>query len=94
MATAMPIPPLISYRVLARCSTALPLPLPLWLGRLAATRTRLWRVWLPADLTAGQFSIALGEYGPRVFFTNKDAGVWVIGKPLQYRYFMPSFFHP
>ncbi len=58
------------------------------------TRTRLWRVWLPADLTAGQFSIALGEYGPRVFFTNKDAGVWVIGKPLQYRYFMPSFFHP
>lgn len=58
------------------------------------TRARLWRVWLPSDPTAGQFAIALGQYGPRVFFTNKETGVWVIGQPTRYTHFFPSFFHP
>lgn len=58
------------------------------------TRARLWRVWLPADPTAGQFSIALGAHGPRVFFTNKNTGLWVIGQPTRYTHFFPSLFHP
>lgn len=58
------------------------------------TRTRLWRVWLPSDLTVGQFSVVPGTYGPRVFFTNKTDGTWVIGKPSRYTRLLPSIFAP
>ncbi|MGH2543071.1 MAG: PQQ-binding-like beta-propeller repeat protein [Ardenticatenaceae bacterium] len=46
-------------------------------------RSLLWEIALPGASTAGQFPIALGEYGPRIFFTNRTRGTWVIGEPSQ-----------
>ncbi|MCA9939689.1 MAG: hypothetical protein KC418_13675 [Anaerolineales bacterium] len=59
-----------------------------------AARARFWRVWLPSDLTAGQFAVTLGALGPRVFFTNKTEGAWVIGRPLTYTELLPAVFAP
>jgi outer membrane protein assembly factor BamB len=44
-------------------------------------RSLLWKVQLPSNFTQGQFPILQGAHGPRVFFTNQDDGLWVIGQP-------------
>jgi outer membrane protein assembly factor BamB len=45
------------------------------------SRSLLWKVPLPSNFTQGQFPILQGSRGPRVFFTNQDNGLWVIGRP-------------
>ncbi len=46
------------------------------------SRTLLWKVLVPDNVSsAGQFPITTGDYGSRIFFTNKTNGAWVIGQP-------------
>jgi len=50
------------------------------LGLDLYTRQPVWIVNLPGDFTPGQFPIANGFYGPRVFFGAKTGGLWVLGE--------------
>lgn len=47
------------------------------------SRTLLWKVQVPDNVSSvGQFPITSGDYGSRIFFTNKTNGAWVIGQPI------------
>ncbi len=47
-----------------------------------STQTLRWKVQLSANtVAAGQFPVMIGPQGPRIIFTNKTEGTWVIGAP-------------